>query len=72
METTVKIKAIPRLSRIVGWSPKSGKISNWMRMARMNPEPTSITLSNKLFHFISKSFLVYNIHQVSLKIDVGI
>jgi len=51
METTVKIKAIPRLSRIVGWSPKSGKISNWMRMARMNPEPTSITLSIK--HFLS-------------------
>jgi len=40
------------VSRIVGWSPKSGKISNWMRIARINPEPTSITLSNKLFHFI--------------------
>jgi len=52
METTVKIKAIPRLSRIVGWSPKSGKISNCMTIARMNPEPTSIILSNKLFHFI--------------------
>jgi len=52
METTVKIKAIPRLSRMVGWSPKSGKISSCIIIARMNPEPTSIILSNKLFHFI--------------------
>jgi len=52
METTVKIKAIPRLSRIVGWSPNTGKINNWMRTARINPEPTSIKLSNKFFHFI--------------------
>jgi len=52
METMVKIKAIPRLSRIVGWSPKSGKRVNCMTIARMNPEPTSIILSNKLFHFI--------------------
>ena len=48
METTVKIKAIPRLSRIVGWSPKSGKIVNCMMIAKINPDPTSIKLSIRL------------------------
>jgi len=48
IETTVKIKAIPILSIIVGCNPKHGNMYNCINIARINPEPTSIKLSIKL------------------------
>jgi len=51
METTVKIKAIPMLSKIDGCKSKSGKINNCMRTAKIKPLPTSIKLSIKLRTF---------------------
>ncbi len=54
METTVKIKAIPMLSKIDGCKSKSGKISNCIKIARIKPLPTSIILS------IISLFIYYN------------
>jgi len=48
METTVKIKAIQMLSSMVGRKSKIGKISNCIKIAKINPLPTSMRLSIKL------------------------
>ena len=79
----MNINAIPKLSKIVGYSPKNGKINNWMAMAKIRPLPTSIQLSIKHLNFIKMvpllliSFyqiylLVYLFHkpQPSLHLDV--
>jgi len=58
IETPVKIKAIPILSHMVGWSPKKGKMYNWIKIARMSPLPTSIKLSIKHLLNIKKHPLV--------------
>jgi len=56
METTVKIKAMPILSKIVGYKPNSGKISNCIKIAKMKPLPTSMKLSIRLRIFFSCLF----------------
>ena len=54
----VKIKAIPILSKIVGYNPNSGKIVNCIMMAIIRPVPTSIKLSIKQRLSINTDHLV--------------
>jgi len=48
----VNINAIPKLSKIVGYSPKNGNKKICMSMAKIRPLPTSIQLSIKHLNFI--------------------
>ena len=47
IDMAVKITAMWKLSKIVGCKSKKGNINNWINVDKINPEPTSIIVSNK-------------------------
>ena len=68
IDTTVNIKAIPILSKILGCKSNRGNINNCIRTANIKPLPTSITLSNisLVIYFVFKILcLIINMHLFS-------